>query len=502
MDRNRIKPLLARIGLPQAIGLYVDEREVTLSHVVATPWGPVEIARHGVPAASDAMGPLFEQLLEPILPKRKYRHVPVAIGLPAQRIYFATRPIQNVNANPSPHVLLREALRSTNVSVDEMVVDVIRAQPDKRAVASIAACDRKYLAEIVDSLAQCGVRPLRAEPAPCALLRTATDRHRAGRNAKVVLRISLSDREAVAVLVVGDLPVVWRSVTLGRGDEASAILSAGRSLLTVSKDCGIQSQLDSVMLHGRKDLGRLLDLDWLRRELDAPISWFDGPALEASEIAFGLALGGLKSTGRAFDLAGSIKSQATIWELIPWREAALQVALLVCMAMFLVDQGRTLKTNFAAIKAQNAKHTWMASMQDAQLEVEKRDLQEKAAAIRKFLDGRIRWTSYQRDLAASIPPEVFFTSFHGTCELPSNSKKRGRGDPKKSLILRGAVSIPQDGFVPQEIDRLLEMLREHPMLNRDFPVVELAELKQFQYAADDVPLASFTVVCSPKGKKK
>jgi hypothetical protein len=448
------------------------------------------------------MSPLFGRLLEPILPKRKYRSVPVAIGLPTERVYFATRPIQNANTNPSPHVLLREALRSTNVSVDEMVVDVIRAQPDRRPVASIAACNRKYLAEMIDALARCGVRPLRAEPAPCALLRTAADRHRTGRNAKVVLRISMGDREAVAVLVVNDLPVVWRSVALGRGDEASAILSAGRSLLTVSKDCGIESKLDSVMLHGRKDLGRLLDLDWLRRELAAPIRWFDGPALEPPEIAFGLALGCLKSTGRAFDLAGSVKSRATIWEIIPWREAALQVALLVCMAMFLGDHGRTLKSNCTAIQIRNAEHVWMASLQDTQMEVEKRDLQEKVASIRKFLDGRIRWTSYQRDLAASIPPEIFLTSFQGTSELPSALKKRGKGDAKKSLILRGAVSIPQNGFVPTEIDRLLNTFREHPMLKRDFPVVELVDLKQFQYAADDVPLAAFTIVCLPKGTQK
>jgi hypothetical protein len=81
-------------------------------------------------------------------------------------------------------------------------------------------------------------------------------------------------------------------------------------------------------------------------------------------------------------------------------------------------------------------------------------------------------------------------------------KKRGKGDAKKSLILRGAVSIPQNGFVPTEIDRLLNTFREHPMLKRDFPVVELVDLKQFQYAADDVPLAAFTIVCLPKGTQK
>jgi len=78
--------------------------------------------------------------------------LPKAIGLPARRTHFATRPIQIARGDLSPEVLLREALRSQNISVDNMVVDVLKAKPDERSVAAIVSCDRKYLTGLLSPL--------------------------------------------------------------------------------------------------------------------------------------------------------------------------------------------------------------------------------------------------------------------------------------------------------------------------------------------------------------
>lgn len=496
-----MKSLLANIGLPKAIGLYVDEGAVHLSQVVATPLGPVEVAQHSENVGTDALPDALGRLFAPVVGRRGLRRVPVAVGLPAARVYFSTRPIQNPSSDVSPHVLLRESLRSSNVSVDETAVDVVKAQPDKRQVASIVSCDRKYLARLLDSLKQCGVRPHRAEPAPCALLRTAAHRHRAGRNTKVALRLFLSDTQGLAVLVANNLPLVWRSVSLPRGDEASALLSVNRSLETMGRLCGVESPLDVVMLHGRPDLARLLDVDWLEEQMGVPIKWFEGPALDDSEVASGLALGCLRDNESAFDLSRSLKPRASLWELFPLREAVLQAAVLLCMAVLFGMRYGSLNRSYLAAQAQNAQHPWMASLQTAQLEKEKRELQQKVGAIQRFLDSRISWTSYARDLGGCLPANAFLTSFQGVSELASGSKKGAAAKPKKSLVLRGAASIPQDGSMPHEIDRFLDTLREHPLLKRDFPMVELADLKQSRHASDGTAVALFTVMCLPKGGK-
>ena len=49
-------------------------------------------------------------------------------------------------------VLLHEALRSSNVSASEMVVDVVNSEPDKRSVAGIVSCSKKYLSGLVEVL--------------------------------------------------------------------------------------------------------------------------------------------------------------------------------------------------------------------------------------------------------------------------------------------------------------------------------------------------------------
>jgi hypothetical protein len=496
-----MKSLLAGIGLPKAIGLYFDEGGVHLSQVVATPLGPVEVARESHPAAPDERVAVLGRLLTPLLGRRGLRRVPVAIGLPAGRTYFSTRPIQNASGDVSPYVLLREALRSSNVSVDEMVVDVIKTQPDKRPVASIVSCDRTYLAGLLDSVRQCGVRPLRAEPAPCALLRAAVSRHRAGRNAKVVLRLILGETHALAVLAANNLPLVWRSFSLALGDEASALLSVSRSLQTMRRLCGVESPLDAVIVHGRPDLARLLDVGWVEQEIGVAVSWFDGPALQESQVALGLALGCLHNADNAFDLARSAKPRASFREVFPVREAVLQAALLACMAVLLIVHWANVNDSYLAARAENAQHRWMASLSTSQLEKEKSQLQQRVAAVHRFLGSRILWTSYERDLAACLPAHAFLTSFYGVSELGSSGKGRATAKPKKSLVLHGAASIPQDGSMPHEIDRLLDTLREHPMLQHDFPVVELAGLKQMRRPGDDSPVAFFTVVCAPKAAK-
>jgi hypothetical protein len=493
-----MKSLLASIGLPKAIGLYVGGDAVTLSQVVSTPIGPIEVVRRSEVSQPDELPSVLRRLLAPLTGRTPLRRMPVAIGLPANRTYFATRPIQNPNSDVSPHVLLREALRSPNVPIHEMAVDVIKARPDKRPVASIVSCNRNYLNGLLRALEECGVRPVRVESSPCALLRLAAHRHPARRNSQVVLRLFLGDTQALAALVVDNLPIVWRWLPLRRGDEASTILSAARSLLAVSRDCGIESPLDAVMLHGRSDLPRLLDMDWMGEQMKAPIQWFAGPPLEDSQVALGLALGCVTQGDCAFDLSHSLKPRVSLWELFPWRQAALQAALLLCLALFLADRCRGLNDDCLACQAQNSQYLWMESLSEAQLQQEKSDLTQKVASVRKFLESRVTWTACQRALAACIPDEVFLTCFQGVSEFGADKKKATTAQPKKSLVLRGSAVVSQDGLVPQEIDRFLDVLRAQPTLARNFPVVELADIKQAEAKGDEAPLASFTIVCLPK----
>jgi hypothetical protein len=172
------------------------------------------------------------------------------------------------------------------------------------------------------------------------------------------------------------------------------------------------------------------------------------------------------------------------------------------MGLFLLVRSWSLDESYASIQAENAQRELLTSVPAAQLEKEKKDLEQKVEAVRRFVGSRILWTSYTHDISARLPDSATLNSFYGLCELEFFGKqKEGVLKPKKSFVVRAAAPIARDGSTPKEIDRFLISLRGHPLLKRDFPLVELADIKWFQPNITAQPNALFTVVCLPKSEK-
>ena len=490
-----LSSLLARIGSPQAIGIYLEGSEAHACRVASTPLGIVELAKTSETIDAEDPQAAIERLIQGML-KRKSDKLPVAIGIPSDQTFFTTRSMQTRGGEVSPRVLLREALRSSNVAVEEMVVDVVRSQPGSRQMASIVACHRDIIEQLVAPLEDRTLPRLRVEPAPCALLRRALQVDGSRRRAKVVCRVFLSDTHFLAVLTAKDKPLLWRHSRLPRGDETSAILAAVRALVSIGEQSGLEAQAESVVIHGRPDLHRLLDMDWVHQQIAGKLEWLDGPALDASQIACGLAEGCLDD-GEGFDLARDHQRERTLWQTFPWSEASVHVALIVIMTLFLGYRLLLVKDELTSATMRNAQSK-IASLSAQELQKERKELTAQVSAVEKFLDSRIVWTNYERELASALPRDVFFTSLRGVSEFSSKAKSKTKA--KKQLVLNCAVAIPQNGLIPHEVDRLLNALRQNPVLNADFPLIELAELKQ--YKRDDETLAMFTVLGLPKGTKK
>lgn len=492
-----MKKLLAKVALKKAIGLYVGEQQVTVSQIAGTPLGPVEIACQSESYVPEQLPDVISRLLSPLMGKRK-RVQPVAIGIPAMRVFFSTRPIRNGNSETSPQVLLHEVLQSPNICIDDMVVEVIRAEPAKRKLASIVSCRKKYLAGLLETLTSCGIRPFRVEPAPCALLRLAARNRRPPRRSRTVLRILLGDRQALAVVTAGNLAVLWRYFNLPAEGETTSICSAVRSVQTLIGYCGIDSPLDVVMIHGRADLRVKIEAEEFRQQMQIPLVWSGGPELDDRATAYGLALGCLgQQPDEAFDISRSMKPRLSLLEIFPWGELAVQMALVICMALFLYSRSRSLDEALVPVRAETAQRAWLKSAQQPQLQKEQKDLEVRVEAIRKFVASRIIWTSYTHDIAARLPTTATLTMFYGLCELETQGKQ-GVIKPKKSFIVRASAPNPDDGSTPKEVDRFLTALRGHPLLQRDFPLVDLADIKFFQPNIKTPASSLFTVVCLPK----
>ncbi len=265
-----MRSLLAKIAIRKGVGLYLGEHEVAVSKVAATPLGPIELASCSAPYTPEDLASVLERLLAPLLGRK--RRVPVAVGLPSSRIFFGTRLIRT-GGESSPEAVLQKALCSSNISVEDLTVDLLHGNVNKLPVTNVAACRKKYMAGVVATLTQIGVRPFRTEPSPCALVRLAAQQHRFPRRSKVVLCVFLNATQGLAVLVAGGMPLGWRKFILPAGGEGSAILCAARTLRTQHKYYGIESSLDFAILYGRADLRERLEEEEFPTDMGTRVTW-------------------------------------------------------------------------------------------------------------------------------------------------------------------------------------------------------------------------------------
>jgi hypothetical protein len=492
-----LKELLARFMPHKGIGLYIGEHDVAVSQVVATPLGVVETVRLSEAYAPDELAGVVARLLKPLTSSPK-RTPPIAVGIPARRVFFSTRPIQADSSGASPQAMLRDILRSPTVCIDEMTVEVTKGEFGKRTLASITSCRKEYLTDLLRTLRSCGVQPFRTEPAPLALLRVGILKRRARRGTKLVLRLFLHETEALAVVTAGHLCILWKPFKLSGAEDAVAVGAAIRSSQTLIRHCGIDLPLDIVLVHGRADLREELTSEEFVQRVGIPVAWCEGPESTGAEVAYGLALGCLgQQSSDVVDLSQSMTPSPSLWQIFPWGEVAVQIALVLCMGLFMLSRSGAAQKAIAPVQAELAKHSWAASKPQTDLQNEQQLLTQKVDAIRKFVTSRILWTSYTHDISVRLPTTATLKTFQGICELESSGKMATK--PKKSFIISAAAPISEDGTTPKEIDGFLTALRGHPLLQRDFPVVKLADIKCSQTARNGQrPDALFTVICLPK----
>ena len=109
-----MKSLLAKFAVRKGVGLYLGEHELAVCKVAATPLGPVSLAAASAPYTPEDLASVLERLLAPLLDHK--RRVPVAVGLPGNRIFFGTRLLRTTGrALPKP-CCKRRSVRPTSAS--------------------------------------------------------------------------------------------------------------------------------------------------------------------------------------------------------------------------------------------------------------------------------------------------------------------------------------------------------------------------------------------------
>jgi Tfp pilus assembly protein PilN len=177
--------------------------------------------------------------------------------------------------------------------------------------------------------------------------------------------------------------------------------------------------------------------------------------------------------------------------------AGLALAVLV-LAAFLWQTLSALGAETASLKRQNLSHAWAVKKKTPELEQERKHLSDEVASVQKFLATRVIWSNYLRDLPTRLPKNSCLTGFSGTFELMQASSAKISKKNNRMLTLRGIAQFQDRNSAPREIDAFLESLREVSLLKKDFPLVNLAEVRWKKDAGGDVAL--FTILAMPKEK--
>ncbi len=149
-----------QIGLWPAIGLMIEDKQISLSVVATTPRGRKEVTRDSQSCEGESPEIILERMLKPWLgtrpdpgqkkpgkARREYRPW-VQIAVPESKVFQAVVPITGANRSAAPEALFMEAVQATNLRAEERIIDLIKLDLNKHPLACLAASPRVYITEL------------------------------------------------------------------------------------------------------------------------------------------------------------------------------------------------------------------------------------------------------------------------------------------------------------------------------------------------------------------
>ena len=421
--------------------------------------------------------------------------LPIAAAIPTEECYFATRPIASGAAKATPRVLLRESLRSSSARLDQMAIDVIHWQPDRRPVAGICAVPVERVEAIRTAVANSKHSLQRLEPAAACLIGVSPEREGRERRNTLATRVLLGDSHLLAVMSRGAKPIHWQRLPLPPGDEATGIVSAIRSLETAAGACGLDRTPDMVVIHGRSELQSLTDQSWLSTSLDGNMRWVENPALSDADVAQALADRLLTNEDEGFDLVRQHRDPLQLRRVVPYKEIVAYVVATCILAGVLWMRLDSIRTQHTALVASAPPMV----ADGTNPTTEKDQLSSRTSAVSQFLDRRVRWSGVLGEITQSLPDGMRLTSIHGSSPMPKRSKGKTKAKPQV-LVLQAECALNDDGSMPESLESLAETLHSLETVQPHFDSVELSDVHRTRAQNTGISGAAFSVIFTAKTK--
>ncbi len=470
------------------IGVLFGRQKLDGCRITRTLFGTTRHQQRSVELVDGDLDTALDELLDQ-LGVSKGTPLPIVGALPTEECYFATRPIAAGSANASPRVLLRESLRSSATRLDEMSIDVINWQPDRRSVAGIVAAPTERIESIREAVAKTKHSLQRLYPAASCLIAAAPDVEGRERRTSLTTRVFLGDASMLAVMGRGAKPIHWHLFPLPAGDEARGIVSSIRALETAAGACGIDRNPDALVIHGRPELRSLIDQQWLIDNVHNDLRWIETPTLHGSDIAQAAADRYLASEDDGFDLIRQHRDPLQLRRVVPYREIG-SYALAACLLAGVLWMRHTeIEDNYAALVAGAPPMVADGSNPKAERDL----LNARATAVSQFLDKRVQWSGLLGEITRMLPEGTRLTGIRGSSAMAQRRKKQVKTSPT-TLILNAECVLDEAGNLPPSLDTLAAKVQSIENVKKHFKRVEISDVRRVESQENGVVGAAFSVI--------
>ncbi|MCE5277745.1 MAG: hypothetical protein ABFD92_15845 [Planctomycetaceae bacterium] len=485
-----MKSLKDKMNWAISVGVYLTDAAMTIATVAAGVAGKKASTEQVAFEPQDGPGEALAAWLETNLTPGQRSAASVCVGLGAELMFFTTRV-----AEAEAQGLAGEsgAVAAAADADADIVSDTLKSKLNGATISTVAACQKTRADQIFQALTRSGIKDYRLAPAPWAAI-TSGEGTKVPRGWKTYIRVLLGPAGGLAALVASGRPLLWRRFVRG-SDPVANIISAIRNLqVHATVKLGI-AELSGAVVQGSEEEGLG---EGLEKETALPVVVHRGGGMSDEGYACALAEAARKRTIEWLDMFRTMRPPATLKELFPRKLAIAMLLMAGAIGVYMWNLQSDLETTYASLKRQNASHKWAAKLRTNEIENERKTLETEVQAVRSFLSTRVIWSNYLADLPGRLPPNACLTNITGEYELQMSKGKNPR-KANQSLTLRGMARFPDRGSAPKEIDQFLESLREVAILKRDFPRLNLVEIKWRKDAASDIAL--FTILGLPKEKR-
>ena len=459
-----------------------------------TLFGGVRYEYASVPLSGDDLASTLQALIDQLGGSKE--PLPIAAAIATEECYFATRPITSGGTTASPRVLLRESLRSNSARLDQMAIDVIHWQPDRRTVAGICAAPNERIDSIREAVSQTQHLLQRIEPAAACLIGVSPSHEGRERRNQLTTRVLLGKDSLLAVMSRGAKPIHWQRLPLPAGDEATGIVSAIRSLETAASACGLDRTPENVVIHGRSELRSLMDNQWLEGNLPGSFRWVDHPALAGKDVTKALADRLLDGNDEGFDLVRQHRDPLKLARIVPYREIIGYLVAACVLAGVLWARWDGIESKRMMLVA--SAPPIIGDGSNPKPEQDK--LAGKATAVSRFLDKRIQWGGVLADVTTALPSGMQLLGIRGTAPMPRQIRGKTKSAPA-TLILNAKCALSEDGAMPEVLNQLAEIFADLESVDQHFETVELAGLHRTRDQETGLAGAEFSVIFTAKTKR-